>query len=929
MKYLKQLTFLTCLIFLAISVYAQEKKALTFDEILKWNRITEKKLSNNGEVAAYKLEPWKGDPVLKLADKDGETLFTQVGGTDLHLTEDSKYLIARIKPREDTIDHLKLEGVKEKKLPRDQLLIYHIESGQKETVPNLESFEVPEKWSGWMAYQTQPEASKDTSANNGSEKGQSGENSYTLHIKKLPGEAVEFPCVTDYVFAEEEKVLAFVSTGNKKDFQPGVYRYDLKSGTSTPVMTGDASYKQLTISDNGRLMAFVADSVSGKADKRYALYLSEEGQKAQKLVKHGHSAIPDNWRVSENGKVRFSESNERIFFGTAPIRPEPDSTTLEEDIPKLDIWHWNEPVLHSRQLELREEKLNKSYLAVYHRDQGRMVQLEDKDFTGIELINQGDAPKVLAWSNLPYAVRRMWEGFPYRRDFYLVDMQTGKAEMFKKNCRAVPQTSPDGNFIYWYQATDTTWNTYHIETGREYTVTRPGEVQCARALHDRPSPASSYGTAGWLEDDEALLVYDRFDIWRVDPQNREEPVNMTQNGRQTNNQYRLIRYNQEDDEEQGLKANKTYHLHGHNIKTRGDRYYTLNLEKPAKPERILGGTYKLNEPIRAKNEQAYLYTRETFQRFPDLLLTEDFNEATRISHANPQQKKFKWGTAELYNWTSADGRKLQGLLVKPEDFDPNKKYPLIVNFYEKSSQNLYDHRVPEADRSTVDYHYYTSNDYIIFNPDVYYNTGYPGQDAFNCVMPGITQLISEGFIDKDHIAAQGHSWGGYQVAYLATRTDLFAAIEAGAPVSNMFSSYGGIRGWSGLNRSFQYEHSQSRIGGSMWEYPMRYLENSPLFWAKKINTPMMIMHNQKDGAVPQSQGIEFFIALRRLRKPAWLLDYREGDHWPTKVRDKYDFQIRLSQFFDHYLKEKPMPEWMKEGIPAVDRKVDMGYELVE
>jgi dipeptidyl aminopeptidase/acylaminoacyl peptidase len=508
-------------------------------------------------------------------------------------------------------------------------------------------------------------------------------------------------------------------------------------------------------------------------------------------------------------------------------------------------------------------------------------------------------------------------------------MQTGEAKMFKENCRARPDVSPSGNYVYWYNAKDTSWVTYNIETGQEHTVTNPETVQCAYELHDTPNMAYPYGSPGWTEDDEALLVYDRFDIWKVDPENNEKPVNLTVNGRETDTKYRLIDYRTEEEKENGLDPSDTYHLHGHNIETRGDGYYETKLKRPEKPEQLIAGKYKLRTPVKAKDKETYVYTKETFQRFPDLLITDDFRKSTQISNANPQQEKFKWGTAELYSWTSADGKKLDGLLIKPEDFDPNKKYPLIVNFYEKSSQGLYRHRTPEVDRSTIGYHYYSSKDYIIFNPDVYYGTGYPGQDAFDCVIPGVTKLISEGFIDKDHIAAQGHSWGGYQVAYLATQTDLFAAIESGAPVSNMFSAYGGIRGWSGRNRSFQYENTQSRIGASIWDEPLNYLENSPLFWADKINTPMLIMHNEDDGAVPFSQGVEFFIALRRLRKPAWLLNYNEADHWPTKIRDKRDFQFRMSQFFDHYLKEEPMPEWMKKGIPATEKKTNMGYELIE
>ena len=929
MKYLQRCTILLLLIFLGFASAAQEKQKLTFDDILKWNRITEKEVSNEGSMVAYKLEPWKGDPVLKVVKEDGSELLTQTGGTDIHITEDSEFIIARVKPLEDTVRQLKLEGKKKEELPMDELLVFNTETMNKEMVDCLKSIKVPEKWSGWIAYQTETKSNADTTDKDQKQKKESKKNGYVLTVENLSGGSKEFPFVTEYVFAKEERKLAFVSTGDKKEFEAGVYHYNLEDGTTTPVMTGKAKYKKISYNEDGSLLAFVSDSTSTDEDRDFSLYLWKGDGEAREIVHGNYEAMPEKWTVNENGNIRFTENNERMFFGTAPMQPKKDTTKLEEEIPKLDVWHWDEPILHSVQLENRKEKLNKSYLAVYHLNQDRMVQLETKDFTDIQLINEGNADKVLAWSFLPYGVQRMWEGYPYHTDFYLVDMHTGEAEMFKEDCRAKPDVSPAGKYIYWYNAKDTSWVTYNIETGNEHTVTRPETIQCAYELHDTPNMAYPYGTPGWTEGDESLLVYDQFDIWKVDPDNEEEAVNLTVNGRETNTKYRLIDYRTEEEKIKGLDPSDTHHLHGHNIETRGDGYYETKLKQPEKPEKLMAGKYRLSSPVKAKDEKTFVYTKETFQRFPDLLITDNFRKSTQLSNANPQQEKFKWGTAELYSWTSADGKKLDGLLIKPEDFDPNKKYPLIVNFYEKSSQGLYRHRTPEADRSTVGYHYYTSKDYIIFNPDVYYSTGYPGQDAFDCVIPGVTKLISEGFIDKEHIAAQGHSWGGYQVAYLATQTDLFAAIESGAPVSNMFSAYGGIRGWSGRNRSFQYENTQSRIGGSIWEKPLNYLENSPLFWANKINTPMLIMHNEDDGAVPFSQGVEFFIALRRLRKPAWLLNYNEADHWPTKIRDKKDFQIRMSQFFDHYLKEKPMPEWMQEGIPATEKKTNMGYELME
>jgi len=540
----------------------------------------------------------------------------------------------------------------------------------------------------------------------------------------------------------------------------------------------------------------------------------------------------------------------------------------------------------------------------------------------------------VAWSNHPYAVQAMWEGSPEHNDFYLVDIHTGKAEMIKKDCRSTPRVSPQGKYLYWYNALDSSWNTYSFEKEQEFKITSPEKIEVADELNDIPNPPGSYRTAGWLEDDAAILIYDRYDVWKVDPENRTQPINLSKDGREKSISYRVVNFEEQPrsrwfgGNEKGIDPKKPMYLTGHNEITRADGYYRLDWNKQRAPKELFSGKYRLNTPQKAKDADVVVFTKQNFQTYPNLLVTDlSFKKQEQISNAAPQQNEFLWGTAELISWTSLDGRKLDGMLFKPENFDPTKKYPMIVNFYEKSSQGLYSYRMPENHRSTIDYHYYTSNGYLIFNPDVYYKTGYPGEDAFNCVMPGVTELIDRGFVEENHVGAQGHSWGGYQVAYLATRTNLFAAIESGAPVVNMFSAYGGIRWGSGLNRSFQYEHTQSRIGKSIWDAPLRYLENSPLFTLDKIQTPILIMHNDDDGAVPWYQGIEFFIGLRRLQKPAWLLNYNEADHWPLKVRDKTDFQIRLSQFFDHYLKEKPMPKWMKEGIPAVNKGLDMGYEL--
>jgi dipeptidyl aminopeptidase/acylaminoacyl peptidase len=323
-----------------------------------------------------------------------------------------------------------------------------------------------------------------------------------------------------------------------------------------------------------------------------------------------------------------------------------------------------------------------------------------------------------------------------------------------------------------------------------------------------------------------------------------------------------------------------------------------------------------------------LWTREDVAEFPDLWVSgPEFQDARRMSDANPQQAEYNWATVELVEWLSADGVPLQGLLYKPADFDPSASYPLMVNFYERDSDNLYRHFPPLPHRSVIRPTFYASRGYIVFMPDIVYRDGYPGESALDAVVPGVLKLVEERpYIDRARIGVQGHSWGGYQIAYMVTRTDLFAAAEAGAPVSNMTSAYGGIRRGTGMSRMFQYERTQSRIGGSLWEKPELYLENSPLFELERVTTPILMMHNTHDAAVPFEQGIEMFVGLRRLGKPAWLIDYNDGLHWPVTPATIRDWNIRMQQFFDHFLKGAPAPEWLENGIPATEKGRTLGLE---
>ncbi|MBN1820252.1 MAG: S9 family peptidase, partial [Prolixibacteraceae bacterium] len=364
-------------------------------------------------------------------------------------------------------------------------------------------------------------------------------------------------------------------------------------------------------------------------------------------------------------------------------------------------------------------------------------------------------------------------------------------------------------------------------------------------------------------------------------------------------------------------------------RTMAQGYFSIQFNSQKDIEYVVMDNFIFSDLKKAKKAAKLLYTKQDVQMYPDLWTSNpEFKHAKKISEANPQQEQYNWATVELVQWNSFSGEELKGLLYKPENMDSNRKYPMIVYFYERNSELLNRHFHPSPSRSTINKTFYASNGYLVFVPDITYETGYPGQSAYNAIVSGARYLIQKyDFVDKNNIGLQGQSWGGYQAAYLITQTNMFAAAMAGAPVSNMTSAYGGIRWETGKSRMYQYEHTQSRIGGTLWEKPLLYIENSPLFYAPKISAPLLMMHNDNDGAVPWYQGIELFVALRRLNKPVWLLSYNNEPHnlKATSWANRVDLSKRMFQFFNHYLKGDRMPEWMEKGVPATEKGLELGY----
>jgi len=899
MRHLKYLAFVACLGSLSPAFAQNASKSLTIDDLVTWQRITDREISDNGKWVACKMEPWEGDATVYLYAAQGQETATFSPADKFAFSASSGYLVVTQTPGKSTVDSLKVLKTKEDKMPMNTLVIYSV-AGKKETIDSLKTFKLADE-ADWIAYQR-------------------GRKDSTLYVRSLDGsKTFQFPTVTDFQFAKKSGMLYYTSAA---EGEAGIFTLNPEKGSPALIKEGKGVFKQTTFDEKGERLAFLYCADKDSSYKALSLWLSEHNAPAKEIATRGNKAFPAEWVINENGMLQFSKSASRLFFGTSPEPRQKDTTQLAENRPNVQVWSWDEPVQYTVQNYNKEKDLKKSYQAVYNLGNGSIFQLANEELPNIQLGNEGDAPLALLSTSRPYSLSSMWEART-RSDYYTVSLDNGERKQIAQADYGRFRLSPQGKYAYWYGETDSCWYTIALAEGKRYRLTTPESFPAWDEENDVPDYPYAHGAAGWTANDQNLLIYDRYDIWKFDPTAATPPINLTVNGRKEKLSYRL---EQLDKEARFIDLGKLQLLKGFNEATKGYGFYNARLSAPAAPKTLLAGNYMLRSINKAKNTDDVIYTMETFQQYPDIhYSTLAFKKSVQLTHGDKQQEGFIWGTAELVSWISLDGRPLEGVVYKPANFDPNKKYPMMVNFYERNSETLYNYRMPEPHRSTIDYHLYNSNEYVIFNPDIRYVDGYPGESCYNCLMPGITMMIAKGYIDEKGIGAQGHSWGGYQVAYLATRTNLFSAIESGAPVVNMFSAYGGIRWGSGMARSFQYEHTQSRLGATPWSSPLRYLENSPLFTMDKVQTPILIMHNDADGHVPWYQGIEYFVAMKRLGKPCWLLNYTGEPHWPMHMANRIDFQRRMFQFFNHYLKNDKMPKWMSEGVPAVEQPFELGY----
>jgi len=921
--------------------YAQTaKKPIGYDVYDSWKSIQGTRISDDGRWLIYSLVPGEGDSELVVLELQTGKETRYPRGKEAVITPDNLFVIYTIAPPKAEVDKAKKDKKKPEDQPKNGLGIINLKTGELVTVDRVKSFKVAEDSGKFIAYLLEAPPGKETDKDKTEKKEETKvsqeekkesaqkpaekQDEKKAEKKKEPGteliirhletgKTVSVQEVSEYAWSKDGRLLAY-ATSSKKPEGDGAFLYEPTADKTIVLLKGQGHYVKLAFDDQGQKVAFLSDrDFYQEKVSPYKLYYWEEKMTlAAEVAGPKTAGLPANNAPSENRTPSFSKDGNLLYFGYAPV-PEPEPEGAPEPV-KVDIWSFTDPELQPMQKVRAEQEKKRNYLAVSHlQTKGRPILiLGSPDLPEIRLSEDGR--KALGVNNLPYRQLISWDR--EYADYYTVDIVTGRRARILEKFPGPVSFSPGANYLIFYDDRPRAWFSYRLADGKKFDLTSKLGVNFFREEWDTPGEPPAYGLAGWTENDSSVLIYDRYDLWEIKPDGSGARLLTGKFGRENN---LVLRYQRLDRDEKSISIKKPLILSAFHEKTKATGFFRLDPTRNEPPTRLIYQDKMLSSLQKARKADVYIFTAQTFEEFPDLWLSgPDFNNAKKISQANPQQTNYLWGKAELISYLNGDGQELQAILIKPENFDPGKKYPLMVYIYEKLSDGLHRYYAPGPGTS-INFTRYVSNGYVLLMPDIVYEIGYPGSSAVKCVVPAVQSVVNLGFIDPARIGIQGHSWGGYQITYLITQTDLFAACEAGAAVANMTSAYGGIRWGTGMSRAFQYEKTQSRIGAPLWERSLQFIENSPIFWIERVNTPYLTIHNDEDDAVPWYQGIEFFTAMRRLGKKAWMFNFNGEKHGLRERDNQKYWTVHLDEFFDHYLKGASAPRWMMEGVPYLER----------
>ncbi len=928
---MKNLLF--CFILMGVSISWGQNKIIDHKAYPEWKRLEKQQFSQNDEWLTYEINPLAGDGYLHWYQSATGKHDSLKRAKDAQLDPNGQFIAWKVVPGFDTLRNCELDKVDKKKWPKDSLYIYLTASDSLIKIPKLKSFQVTEDASV-LAYlsEVSPKPTLEVKKNwlqkhgfqkeeKPVEKPKSDGHQLTLWTTSNTWKQTN---VTKYSLPKNGKYVAIVTQQKLKNDSSQVRIYEVSTQTLIKEFDRNTACEAPVWNEDGTRLAFFASQDTNKV-KQFELNVYD--LVSNKTWVFGDTLTPDFDTlkgISENRTPIFTQDNRFLFFGVADhVKAEVKDTLLESEKVRVDIWHYQDQELQAQQLVQLSQVKKRSDLCVFRFDNEKIIQLSN-DTLRVRVSDQELGEYVLGTSNEAYAIQQQWKS-PGLEDVYRISLIDGTTELIAKGLAYPGILSPKGSYFTYFNPAKSQHVLLDIAAKSvSFMNANRKDITWNEDLNGQPMEAGPEGWIGFDRSEDHVYFKSRVDLWdyQISTQNLQSLTNEWA----TKNKVRMDLVKWESDSVY-IDLSDCYAT-SFELSTKKEGLHHFDASQANGLRQIIQIPARISLIERSPNKNHYFFRWMTVSHYPELELWNDqYQPEGVLSVTNPQQANYNWATSEIVKWKAYDGQNLEGILYKPADYDATKKYPLILYYYELNSDNLHNYQGPRPSASTINPTEYASAGYFVFIPDIRYEIGHPAKSAYNCIMSATDQLLKQFPIDSMRMGLQGQSWGGYQTAQLVTMTKRYAAAMAGAPVGNMISAYGGIRWGSGLNRQFQYESTQSRIGKTIWEAQALYIENSPLFHLPNVTTPLLIMANDRDGAVPWYQGLELYNGMRRLGKACWMLNYNDDDHNLTKLPYKMDLSIRMRQFFDHYLQGKPAPLWLREGIPAIDKGQKFGYEL--
>ena len=891
------LIFCIAVILSASHVFAQVnggKKALSFDDYARWRTIGSTALSDDGAWITFSYRTRTMDDTLYVKSLSTVKEYEIPSGSNPQFSDDSKWVSYRV-----TLPFKEAEKLRKDKKPVTQKTqLMNLATGEKITYDNTSSF----RFSKGSMYLAVKKAKSDSDAKH---------NGTDLIMRNLErGYDDLIGNVGSFSFNKPGTMMAYTTDAADKDGN-GISIMYLGSGARRPVDSGKADYAQMTWDEEGFVIAVLKGTKDKKKLHKDNVLLAftglESGEPAvNEFDPSSIEGFPENIIISEKGTLSWSKDLSRVFFGIKKQEDEPEKDDDAEPVSTVDIFHWKDDRIQTVQKARADADRNFTYKSVYNLTNKRFIRLTDESIRTVTLSRDGEWG--VGRDNREYISD--WK--EARADYYRVNTSTGERTLFLKEQGRTLGISPDSkNFLYWHDKN--VW-LYNRETDEKTNLTNSTPVKFVNAEYDRVGTKPPYGVSGWTKDGKAVILNHRYDLW-LQPLDGSKATNLTGGlGAKEEIRFRYVRL---DTEERFIDLSKPVLLSAYGQWTKKAGYYEL---KDGKMEKLIYDDKRFGTVQKAKNADKYFYTIGTFADFPDYYVSDSrFSYPERMTDANPQQSEFVWGRRILFDFTNKDGVRLQGTLGSPDDYVEGQRLPMLVNFYEKNSQNLHRYTAPRY-ASSPQFARFVSNGYLVMQPDIHFRTRTSHSDMLECVEAAVKKVIEMGYADPERIGLHGHSYSGGGSSYIATRSTMFAAIASGAAPINLLGEFNIIFTGSGQNNHRYDIYGQGRYGTNPYDDPGLYREQSPITWVRTMDTPLLYLHGVDDPTVEYNQGLEFYNALRFNNKPVIFLSYPGELHSLRKIENQKDYTRRVNQFFDHHLKGEPAPDWMVNGVPYLKKK---------